>query len=117
MVSVLKRFGVVLSCIILLTACSEAEETDAKTIMATGKVVEKNTEDTERYIEVLTIVENNKRNIKLQVKNENVWNLILKDKFYRVSFDIENGTYSPLKEIKTIKVDPEKFQKDLMNLN
>lgn len=68
----------------------------------------------------MTIIEQNKKNITLEVENRNVWNLILKDEFYRISFDTKDGdgyeVNSPIKSIKTIEVDDKSFQADLNNL-
>ncbi|MYL34549.1 DUF3221 domain-containing protein [Pontibacillus yanchengensis] len=122
----MREYVLLMTCLIVLSACSSEKHIDFdKTMIVTGKVIQKS-EEREKgratyHIEILTIVDQTKKNIILEVKNRNVWNLIRKGQFYRISFDTKEAdrykVNSPIQTIKPIKVDNNLFQENVSNPN
>ncbi|CQR48235.1 hypothetical protein BN1058_02589 [Paraliobacillus sp. PM-2] len=122
----MRKYVLLMICLMLLSACSSEDDVDFdKTMIITGKVIqkdEKREEDRVKYyIEVLTIIDQTKESIMLEVENRNVWNLILKDDVYRISFDTKDGqgyeVNSPIISIKTVGAYDKTFQENLNDIN
>ncbi|MEQ6378635.1 hypothetical protein RZN22_11645 [Bacillaceae bacterium S4-13-58] len=122
----MRKYVLLMMCLILLSACSLEDDVDFdKTMIVTGKVIQKNEkreEDRAKYfIEVLAIIDQTKESIMLEVDNRNVWNLILTDEVYRISFDTKDGqgyeVNSPIKSIKTVGTYDKTFREKLNDLN
>ncbi|WP_138420883.1 hypothetical protein [Aquibacillus sediminis] len=121
----MRKYVLLMICLILLSACSSEDDVDFdKTMIITGKVIQKDEKIENRvkyYIEVLTIIDQTKESIMLEVEDRNVWNLILKDEVYRISFDTKDGqgyqVNSPIISIKTVGPYDKTFQENLNDLN
>lgn len=115
----MRKYVFMMMCAIFLSACSSSGETSKfdTTMIVTTKVTEKTEERVEGkaiyYITILAKIKGREERITLEVADENVWNLIEEEAFYRISFDTKEGTgygdNSPLKSIDSITVDEERF--------
>jgi len=92
-----------------LSACVSSPDTNYKTLISNGKVVDriKGSEEgeTKLYVEFRTTVNRTSRHFTIEVKNKNVWNLIRPNKFYHIEFDVTDGSAGPLKHIDPVEVD------------
>ncbi len=97
----------------LLSSCDEKYKGETNTLIITGKIENKYTNQKEignsiYYIDVITILEEYKQVIKIQVMDENLWNLIQKDEFYRISFNNSEDD-KILNTIESIQINEEYF--------